>query len=90
MDIDVTGDITSASGDDIADLKAATLGSLVHSVNVGSGQAVDVYQNETDPTDKRTEIRSIMSNDINNGVWEYKGSVLPDIGDTDAAYSIDV
>jgi hypothetical protein len=90
MDIDVTGDITSASGDDIADLKAATLGSLVHSVNVGSGQAVDVYQNETDPTDKITEIRSIMSNNINNGVWEYKGSVLPDTGEPEAAYSIDV
>jgi hypothetical protein len=43
MDIDVTGDITSVSGDDIADLKAATLGSLVHSVNVGLGQVVDVY-----------------------------------------------
>jgi hypothetical protein len=90
MNIDVSGDITSASGDDIADLKAATLGSLVHSVNVGSGQAVDVYQNETDPTDKLTEIRSIMSNNINNGVWEYKGSVLPDTNEPEAAYSIDV
>ena len=90
MNIDVSGDVASASGDDIADLKSATLGSLVHSVNVGTDQPVDVYQNETDPTDKTTDIRTIMSNNINNGVWEYKGSVLPDTNEQEAAYSIDV
>ena len=90
MNIDVSGDIASASGDDIADLKSATLGSLVHSVTVGSDQPVDVYQNETDPTDKITDIRAIMSNNINNGIWEYKGSVLPDTNNAEAAYSIDV
>ena len=90
MLIDVNGDLASATAEDGTDLLLSSLGSLVHSVNVGTGQAVDVYQNETDPTDKITEIRSVMSNNINNGVWEYKGSVLPDTSGEDAAYSIDV
>jgi hypothetical protein len=90
MLIDVNGDLSSATAEDGTDLLLASLGSLVHSVNVGTGQPVDVYQNETDPNDKVTEIRSIMSNNINNGVWEYKGSVLPDTSGDDAAYSIDV
>jgi hypothetical protein len=90
MLIDVNGDLSSATAEDGTDLLLESLGSLVHSVNVGTGQPVDVYQNETDPTDKLTEIRSIMSNNINNGVWEYKGSVLPDTSGDDAAYSIDV
>ncbi|HII56426.1 MAG TPA: hypothetical protein HA266_02625, partial [Candidatus Poseidoniaceae archaeon] len=90
MEIDVSGDVDSASGQDIADLKSATLGSLVHSVNVGTDQVVVVYQNESDPTDNITEIRTIMSDNINNGVWTYTGSVLPDTSGTDAAYSVDV
>ena len=90
MNIDVSGDVASASGQDIADLKSATLGSLVHSVNVGTDQVVVVYQNESDPTDNITEIRTIMSDNINNGVWTYTGSVLPDTSGTDAAYSVDV
>ena len=92
MDIDVTGDIASATaGDDPNfDLKAATLGSLVHSVNVGTDQLVMVYQNETDPTDNLTEVRTVMSNNINNGVWEYKGSLLPSTTATESEYSIDV
>ena len=90
MNIDVSGDVASASGQDIADLKSATLGSLVHSVNVGTDQVVVVYQNESDPTDNITEIRTIMSYNINNGVWTYTGSVLPDTSGTDAAYSVDV
>ena len=90
MLIDVNGDLASATAEDGTDLLLASLGSLVHSVNVGSDQAVMVYQNETDPADNTTEIRSVMSNNINNGVWEYKGSLLPDTGGDDAAYSIDV
>ena len=90
MEIDVTGDVASASGQDIGDLKSATLGSLVHSVNVGTDQVVMVYQNESDPSDNLTEVRTIMSDDISNGVWTYTGSVLPDTSNTDAAYSVDV
>ena len=90
MEIDVSGDISSAQGQDIADLKSATLGSLVHSVNVGTDQVVMVYQNESDPTDNITEIRTIMSDDVGNGVWTYTGSVVPDTSDTEAAYSVDV
>ena len=90
MLIDVNGDLTSATAEDGTDLLLASLNSLVHSVNVGTDQAVMVYQNETDPADNRTEIRSVMSDNINNGVWEYKGSVLPDTSGEDAAYSIDV
>ena len=90
MEIDVTGDVSSAQGDDIGDLKSATLGSLVHSVNVGTDQVVLVYQNETDPTDNITEVRTIMSDDIGNGVWTYSGSVVPDTSNTEAAYSVDV
>ena len=47
------------------------------------------YQNESDPTDNITEIRTIMSDNINNGVWTYTGSVLPDTSGTDV-YSVDV
>jgi len=92
MDIDITGTIDSATaGDDPNfDLKAATLGSLVHSVNVGTGQAVMVYQNETDPSDNLTEVRDVMSSNINNGIWEYQGSILPDTSGADSAYSVDV
>ena len=84
MEIDVSGDVSAASGQDIADLKSATLGSLVHSVNVGTDQLVLVFQNETDPTDNRSEVRTIMSDDVNNGVWTYTGSVTPDTSNTDA------
>ena len=90
MEIDVSGDVSSAQGQDIADLKSATLGALVHSVNVGTDQLVMVYQNESDPTDNITEVRTIMSDDIGNGVWTYTGSVVPDTSNTEAAYSVDV
>ena len=90
MEIDVSGDVSAASGQDISDLKSATLGSLVHSVNVGTDQLVLVYQNETDPTDNITEVRTIMSDDVSNGVWTYTGSVTPDTSNTEAAYSVDV
>ena len=84
MEIDVSGDVSAASGQDISDLKSATLGSLVHSVNVGTDQLVLVYQNETDPTDNITEVRTIMSDDVSNGVWTYTGSVTPDTSNTEA------
>ncbi|MGB2036878.1 MAG: hypothetical protein ACPHX8_00290, partial [Candidatus Poseidoniaceae archaeon] len=90
MLIDVNGDLTSATAEDGTDLLSASLGSLVHSVNVGNDMPVLVFENGSDPTDNLTEIRTIMSDNINNGVWEYKGSVLPDSSGDDAAYSIDV
>jgi len=40
--------------------------------------------------DNLTEVRTVMSNSQNNGLWEFKGSVLPDSSGDDAAYSIDV
>ena len=91
MEIDVSGDLASATGGpNNDDLLTLTAGSLVHSVNVGTDQVVMVYQNESDPTDNITDIRTIMSDDINNGVWTYTGAVLPDTGTQEAAYSIDV
>ncbi|MGB1793427.1 MAG: hypothetical protein ACPHMS_06100, partial [Candidatus Poseidoniaceae archaeon] len=90
MEIDVSGDVSAAEGPNGFDLRDATLGSLVHSVNVGTDQVVMVYQNETDVTDNITEVRTIMSNDVNNGVWTYAGSVTPDSSNTEAAYSVDV
>tara|TARA_B100001109_G_scaffold29075_1_gene22436 strand:+ start:675 stop:3824 length:3150 start_codon:yes stop_codon:yes gene_type:complete len=91
MEIDVSGDLASATGGPNGDdLMSLTAGSLVHSVNVGTDQVVMVYQNESDPTDNITEIRTIMSDDINNGVWTYTGSVLPDSGNQEAAYAVDV
>ena len=90
MELDVKGDVSQATANDGTDLLSASLGSLVHSVNVGTDQVVLVYQNESDPTDNITEIRTIMSDNINNGVWTYSGSVLPDTSGTDAAYSVDV
>ncbi len=90
MELDVNGDVSPATANDGTDLLAASAGSLVHSVNVGTDQVVMVYQNESDPTDNITEIRTIMSDDISNGVWTYSGSVLPDTSNTEAAYSVDV
>jgi hypothetical protein len=90
MELDVKGDVSQATASDGTDLRLASLGSLVHSVNVGTDQLVMVYQNESDPADNITEVRTIMSDDISNGVWTYSGSVLPDTSNTDAAYSIDV
>ena len=90
VEIDVNGDLTSATANDGTDLIAASAGSTVHSVKVGTDQVVLVYQNESDPTDNITDVRTIMSGDIGNGVWEYKGSVMPDSSGDDAAYSIDV
>ncbi len=89
MLLDVNGDVASATADDGTDLLDASLGSLVHSVNVGNDMPVLVYENGSDPTDNLTEIRTIMSGNTNNGIWEYKGSVLPSTSG-DAAYSIDV
>ena len=90
MLLDVNGDVASATAEDGTDLVAASLGSLVHSVNVGNDMPVLVFENGSDPSDNLTEIRTVMSDNTNNGIWEYKGSVLPDTGGTDAAYSIDV
>ena len=90
MLLDVNGDLDSATAEDGTDLLSASLGSLVHSVNVGNDMPVLVFENGSDPTDNLTEIRTVMSDNINNGVWEYKGSVLPDSSGEDAAYSIDV
>ena len=91
MEIDVNGDLASAAGGpNNDDLLLLTAGSLVHSVNVGTDQVVMVYQNESDPTDNITEVRTIMSDDIGNGVWTYSGSVVPDTSNTEAAYSVDV
>ena len=90
MELDISGNVAQATADDGTDLLAATAASLVHSVNVGTDQVVMVYQNESDPADNITEVRTIMSDDINNGVWTYSGSVLPDTSVNDAAYSIDV
>ena len=90
IEIDVSGDVSAAEGPNGFDLMAATLGSLVHTENVGTDQIVMVYQNETDVTDNITDTRTIMSNDINNGVWTYAGSVTPDSSNQEAAYSVDV
>tara|TARA_B100001758_G_scaffold109003_1_gene93355 strand:+ start:2030 stop:5176 length:3147 start_codon:yes stop_codon:yes gene_type:complete len=90
MLLDVNGDVASATAEDGTDLLAASIGSLVHSVNVGNDMPVLVFENGSDPSDNLTEIRTVMSDNTNNGIWEYKGSVLPDTGGTDAAYSIDV
>jgi len=92
MEIDVTGDVTSAVGgtNNQDNLLLLTAGSLVHTVNVGVDEVVMVYQNETDPTDNRSEIRTVMSDDVNNGVWIYSGSVTPDTENQEAAYSVDV
>jgi len=90
MLLDVNGDVASATAEDGTDLVNASLGSLVHSVNVGNDMPVLVFENGSDPSDNLTEIRTVMSDNTNNGIWEYKGSVLPDTGGTDAAYSIDV
>ena len=90
MNLDVNGDLDSATAEDGTDLLAASLGSLVYSVNVGVDQTVLVYENGSDPADNLTEIRTVMSNSQNNGLWEFKGSVLPDSSGDDAAYSIDV
>jgi len=90
VEIDVNGDLTSATAADGTDLITASAGSTVHSVKVGTDQTVLVYQNESDPTDNITDVRTIMSDDISNGVWEYTGSVMPDSSGDDAAYSIDV
>ncbi len=90
MELDISGDVSQATADDGTDLLAATAASLVHSVNVGTDQVVMVYQNESDPTDNITEVRTIMSDNINNGVWTYSGSILPDTTVTEAAYSVDV
>ena len=90
MNIDVNGDLDNATAEDGTDLLAASLGSLVHSVDVGVDQTVHVFENGSDPTDNLTDIRTVMSSSQNNGLWEYKGSVLPDSSGDDAAYSIDV
>jgi hypothetical protein len=63
---------------------------LVTLLDVGVDQTVLVYENGSDPADNLTDIRTVMSNSQNNGLWEYKGSVLPDSSGDDAAYSIDV
>jgi len=90
VEIDVNGDLESATANDGTNLITASAGSTVHSVKVGTDQVVLVYQNESDPTDNITDVRTIMSGDIGNGIWEYKGSVMPDSSGDDAAYSIDV
>jgi len=90
MNIDVSGNLDSATDEYGTDLLAASLNSLVHSVDVGVAQTVLVYENGSDPADNLTDIRTVMSNSQNNGLWEYKGSVVPDASGNDAAYSIDV
>ena len=92
MEIDVTGDVSSAAQGTNMEMTCIllTAGSLVHTVNVGVDEVVMVYQNETDPTDNRSEIRTVMSDDVNNGVWTYSGSVTPDTENGEAAYSVDV
>jgi hypothetical protein len=88
--IDVNGDLASATAEDGTDLLAASLGSLVHSVNVGSDQVVTVYENETDSLDSSNEVRTVMSSNTNNGIWEFQGSVTPDSSINEAVYFIDV
>ena len=49
-----------------------------------------VFQNETDPTDNRSEPRAVFSSDVNNGVFTYGGSISPDTSGGDAIYSVEV
>ena len=79
IEIDVMGDVSQATASDGTDLLAASLGPLVHSVNVGQDQTVVVFQNETDSADSVSEVRTVFSSNVNNGVWTYSGTISPDI-----------
>ena len=90
IEIDVMGDVSQATASDGTDLLAASLGSLVHSVNVGQDQTVVVFQNETDSADSISEVRTVFSSNVNNGVWTYSGTISPDTSVSNPIYSIDV
>ena len=90
MLIDIRGDVSAAQGSDGVNLYDATVGELKHPVTVGQQQNVLVFQNESDPTDNRSEPRAVFSSDVNNGVFTYSGSISPDTSGGDAIYSVEV
>lgn len=90
MLLDIRGDVSAAQDSDGFDLLAATVGELKHPVAIGQQQNILVFQNETDPTDNRSEPRAVFSNDVNNGVFTYSGSIDPDGSGGDAVYSVEV
>ena len=90
MLLDIRGDVSAAQDSDGFDLLDATIGELKHPVTIGQQQNVLVFQNETDPTDNRSEPRAIFSSDVNNGVFTYSGSISPDTSGGDAIYSVEV